>query len=95
MNDVEVRQNATEHRYEAWADGALVGVLVYQVDGDTVSLVHTEVDQRAEGRGVGSALARRALDDVRAAGRSAVPLCPFVHSWIGRHPQYAELVHRP
>lgn len=92
MSDVEVRDDTTEHRYEARLDGSLVGVLVYAVEGDAVMLVHTEVDPEAEGRGVGSALARRALDDVRAAGRRAVPLCPFVRTWIGRHPEYAALV---
>lgn len=94
MSDVAVHDETAEHRYEAWLDGRLAGVLVYELDGSTVTLVHTEVEPAAEGQGVGSALARRALDDVRAAGRSAVPLCPFVRAWIARHPDYADLVHR-
>ena len=54
---------------------------------------HTEVDPKFEGKGVGSALARFALDDVRAAGtRRVLPLCPFIKGWIGKHPDYADLV---
>ena len=55
---------------------------------------HTEVEDRFEGQGVGSALARFALDDVRAAGtRKVLPLCPFIKGWIEKHPDYADLVY--
>lgn len=53
---------------------------------------HTEVGDDFEGRGVGSALVRGALDDVRRNGLSVQPLCPFVKSWIQRHPGYGDLV---
>ena len=46
-----------------------------------------------EGKGVGSALARQALDAVRADGElRVVPLCPFIKEWIDRHPAYQSLV---
>jgi uncharacterized protein len=48
-----------------------------------------------EGHGVGSALARSALDEVRAKGeRDVVPVCPFIHGWIDDHPEYGDLVRR-
>ena len=53
---------------------------------------HTEVADRFEGRGVGGALARAALDDVRDRGERAVPICPFIAEWIQRHPDYDDLV---
>ena len=43
-------------------------------------------------RGVGSAIARAALDDVRGTDQKVLPLCPFVKEWIGRHRDYADLV---
>lgn len=92
MNDIDVRDAAAEQRYEARHGETVVGVLLYEVDGDVVTFTHTEVDPQAEGSGVGSALARRALDDARAAGRRVVPACPFVKAWIGRHRDYADLV---
>ena len=33
-----------------------------------------------------------ALDHVRGEGGRIVPLCPFVRSWLERHPEYADLV---
>ena len=42
--------------------------------------------------GLGSRLVQRALDDLRARGLALVPLCPFVADFVGRHPEYADLV---
>jgi uncharacterized protein len=32
---------------------------------------------------------------VRAAGRTLVPRCPFIASYLERHPEYAGLVSAP
>jgi len=32
---------------------------------------------------------------VRATGRQVIPLCPFIAGWIGRHPEYLDLVVEP
>lgn len=93
MSDVEVTKNEAEQRYEARVDGELAGAAYYQLADDLVAFTHTEVDDAYEGQGVGSALARAALDDVRAEGqRQVVPRCRFIKGWIDRHPDYQELV---
>lgn len=89
---VEVVEAADRQRYEARLGGELAGFAEYRRrDGRTV-FTHTEVDGRFEGQGVGGALARAALDDVRARGEQAVPVCPFIAGWIERHPDYDDLV---
>lgn len=89
---VTVQRNDAAHRYEAHLDGTLAGFLRYrQRDGELV-LIHTETLDGFEGRGVGSALARFALDDVRARGEHAVVLCPFIRSWFAKHPEYSDIV---
>ena len=94
MADVQVKKNDAAHRYEAFIDGELVGFAEYQLTDRLVVFTHTEVEDKCEGMGVGSALAREALDDVRRDGtREVVPLCPFIKSWIGHHPDYQDLVH--
>ena len=92
---IEVRDVPERSRYEASVDGVLAGHADYRdVDGVRV-FVHTEVSDDYEGQGVGSELAREALDDVRASGRTLEPRCPFIRAWIGRHPDYADLVSSP
>ena len=68
MADVQVKKNDDAHRYEAFIDGEQVGFAEYQLTHKLVVFTHTEVEDKCEGMGVGSALARAALDDVRRRG---------------------------
>ena len=90
---VVVTRNEDESRWEARIDGALAGFAAYRVVDDDIVFTHTEVDPAFEGRGVGGALARHALDEVAEdASLRVVPRCPFIKAWIARHPDYAALV---
>lgn len=91
-SELEVRDNRSELRYEAVADGVVLGVIRYRTEPGLVVLVHTDVVPAAEGKGVGSRLVRGALEDLRAHGLGVVPVCPFVAGYISRHPEYADLV---
>jgi len=93
MAEVQVRDNPDRHRYEAHVEGQLAGFAEYQLATDLIVLTHTEVDPAYEGQGVGGALARAAMDDVRARQVKALVICPFILSWIGRHREYADLLY--
>ena len=75
--------------------GGLLARLVYERTGGRIILIHTEVPAALEGRGIGSLLARTALDDAGARQLRVVPRCPFVRSYIERHPEYRGLVTAP
>ncbi len=90
----EIRRNDAEHRYEAWLDGGPVGYAFYRAEPGRTVFLHTEVSDEVEGRGVGGALVRGALDDVRRRGDQAVPLCPFVAAYVKRHREFQDLVPR-
>ncbi len=93
MADVTVTHDPDRQRYVASLDGQPVGHSEYRLSEGVITFTHTEVADAAEGNGVGSVLARHALDDVRATGeRSVDPQCPFVAGWIERHPEYADLL---
>ena len=89
---VAVADNLSEARYEAIEDAQVAGFSEYELTGDLIIFLHTEVPSEFEGQGVGSAIARYALDDARARGLRVRPLCPFIRAWIERHPEYADLV---
>lgn len=96
MSEIDVTDNPDERRYEARIDGGLVGFAAYEVGTGRIVFTHTEVFPEFEGRGVASALARNALDDVRSRGGvRVVPRCPYFRSWIDAHPEYADLTRRP
>ncbi len=87
----EVKRNDARNRYELAVDGKLA-ISEYNRLPSAVMFTHTEVPEALEGQGVGSALARGALDDVRAQGLQVIPLCPFIAAFIRRHQEYVDIV---
>lgn len=87
VSDVEERS-----RYEITADGAPAGLATYRRDGDVTTFLHTETDPALGGQGIGSALVKAALDDVRSSGGRVVAVCRFVAGYVDRHPEYADLL---
>jgi predicted GNAT family acetyltransferase len=89
----EITRNDEANRYEAHVDGALAGFAEYALTSEVITFTHTEVDDAYEGQGVGSALARGALDDaIRRGDRRIKVVCPFIRAWIERHPDYQHLL---
>ncbi|MFE4970713.1 GNAT family N-acetyltransferase [Kitasatospora sp. NPDC056651] len=88
VRDVEAR-----HRFEAWEDDKPAGFAEYLRSEQLVVYPHTVVDPGFEGRGIGSALARAALDDARARGLAVLATCPFIKGWMLRHPEYTDLAY--
>ncbi|MCW2964824.1 MAG: hypothetical protein JWO17_2076 [Actinomycetia bacterium] len=92
MTSVTVSDRPNELRYEIEVDGEVAGFINYRREPGVIEMVHTDVDPRFEGKGVGAALVQGALDDVRARGLKVRPYCPFVAAYIRRHPEYQDLV---
>src|SRR5919199_2027650 len=91
--NAEVRNNPTEYRYELWMNGELAGYTRYLLRRGRIAFIHTEVYEPYEGLGLGSQLAREALDDARARGLLVMPFCPFIADFIERHlDEYRDLV---
>lgn len=89
---IEVADVPARYRFEARVDGEVAGIAQYLRRPGRVIFTHTEVLPAFEGRGVGSVLAKGALDAVRAAGARVEPRCPFIAAYIRRHKEYADLV---
>jgi len=89
---LRVGDDADEGRYLGHIEGTVVASAFYKVRASTWIFTHTEVDEDHSGQGIGSAVVRYALDDVRAKGGKVVPICPFVAAFIKRHPEYQDLV---
>jgi uncharacterized protein len=86
-----VTHNAAAGQFEARTEHG-IALLKYAVRGEVMDLAHTTVPQEAEGQGVGTSLAKAALDHARREGVKVIPSCPFVASYVERHEEYADLV---
>lgn len=89
MSD-DVRDNPSRQRFEIDLDGHTAFATYKRADG-VLTILHTEVPKELNGRGIGSKLARGVLDSARAEGLKVKPLCPFVASYMDKHPEYADL----
>ena len=89
--DRTVQQEKSNHRFIVNLDGAMA-LLIYKEEGDIIYLVHTEVPMAMEGKGIGGQLAKAALNYARENNFKVVPRCPFVASYLQRHPEYNDLV---
>ncbi len=91
--EVQIRNNPDKNRYEAWLGDELAGFAEYRLRDESIVFVHTVVEDKFEGEGVGSTLVRGALDDVQRDGElDVVVKCPFITKWIGEHPDYKHLL---
>jgi hypothetical protein len=87
-----VTDDQAQSRYELRVKGELAGFLTYHLRDQAISLIHTEVEPAFQGRGLATHLARFSLDDARKRGLAVLPFCPYVNSWIKKHPDYTDLV---
>jgi predicted GNAT family acetyltransferase len=85
--------NPAASRYELHVGDELAGFVDYQLEGDgAISLVHTEIEPAFQHAHLATHLARFSLDDARQRGLAVLPYCPYIGSWIKKHPEYADLV---
>lgn len=92
LADTPVKDNAHKHRFELdYADK--VAIVEYKkLDDETLALTHTEVDPSLEGQGVGSHLVKGVLEYVDHNNLRIVPVCPFIVTYLKRHPDWSRLV---
>jgi uncharacterized protein len=89
--EVVAQHEPSFHRF-ATHMGEQVAFLTYKEEGGTIYFVHTEVPPEMEGQGIGGKLAKAGLDYARQHQLKVVARCPFVASYLKRHPEYEDLL---
>ena len=92
---VRIARNDEAHRYELFVGDELAGFAEYRLRPGRIVFIHTVVDPAFEGQGLGSRLARHALDDAVARGERIVPRCPFIAAYLRTHPGWEASVDWP
>jgi predicted GNAT family acetyltransferase len=87
----EIEHQPERHRFRAIVDGHPC-MADYRLGDGVMTITHTEVAPRLEGRGIASALVQAALDHAAATGLKVAPLCSFARAYMRRHPESAALL---
>lgn len=73
-------------RHELRKGDEVIGFSDVILRDNVAMLPHVEVDPAYEGQGLGSRLVREQLADLKSKGLTIRPVCPFVVSYLRRHP---------
>jgi predicted GNAT family acetyltransferase len=92
MPTIDVVDAPEQSRFELLVDGQVAGFADYRLLPTKIVIMHTEVQPEHSGKGLAGRLVKYALEESRDAGLRVVPLCPYVISYIERHPEYSDLV---
>lgn len=91
MDNIKVINNRKQQQFETDADEDL-SVLVYRLQGNNIALMHTEVPEKLSGQGIGSALVKYGLEWSKEHYKKVIVQCPFVASYLKKHPEFNFLI---
>ena len=93
MSEIEnLVDNTEEQRLELPLDGGEPAFVEYLLGKERITLTHTEVPESAEGKGIGSRIAKAVLMNARERNLKVVPMCHFIAGYIRRHEEFLDLV---
>jgi predicted GNAT family acetyltransferase len=87
----EITRNDEAGRFETTVEGQRAE-LTFRLDGKRLVLEHTGVPEAIGGHGIAADLAEAAFHYAAAENLTVVPQCPYVRSWLAKHPVAAENV---
>src|SRR4051812_42640674 len=93
MEEVKLNLNEKNHgAFYAMEGAEQMGEMVVSIAGSNLTVYHTEVSAKAEGKGYAKKLLNEMADYARKNSLKVIPLCPYVHAQFKRHPQeYADV----
>ena len=93
LEKLQVTQNLSENRFEAWIDG-YPSKLEYIQDGKNFMITHVGVHPELRGHGVAGKLVEVSLAYAKEKSLRVVPMCSYAAAYIHNHPEYAELMNQ-
>lgn len=75
-------------------DGEWIAEMTYvrSHDGKTITIDHTQVDEKLRGQGVGEKLVETAVKYARENGLKIKPFCPYTRKVIERTPEFQDVL---
>lgn len=91
MTSINIVNNEKENRFEYIVEGELAE-LQYKIRNNNMYFMHTGVPKSMKGQGIGEAIVKQGLEYAVAQNLNIVVYCPFVKTYLERHPEYTERI---
>jgi uncharacterized protein len=91
MENIEIINNLQNLRFELKVQDE-IAFLEYRWHEGKLALMHTLVPEKFEGHGTGGQLVKAAFEYAEKEGFKIIVYCPFVASYLDKHPEYKVLV---
>jgi predicted GNAT family acetyltransferase len=88
--DIPLINNEARHNFELTVEGVR-SFVDYKLRGDKVYLIHTEVPEEMEGKGIASALVEKTFTYLEQHNLKIIPLCAYILIYLKRHPEWNRL----
>ncbi|MDN3656118.1 GNAT family N-acetyltransferase [Ferruginibacter paludis] len=89
--DINVTNNKEQKRFEVDLEGE-VAFIEYKFYKGDIAFMHSLVPESFRGKGVGTTLARAALEYANSEKLKVMLYCPFVSKFVKEHEEYQHLV---
>ncbi len=86
-----ITNKPAKSRYELVEDGH-TAYADYRINGDIMSINYVFSPPELRGKGTAGRLMKGVMEDIRAQGLKATPVCGYAASWLQRHPEYSAYV---
>lgn len=88
MENVQLEINEAGHgHFYINENNEQVGEMVIGIAGSDLTVYHTEVLPKAEGKGLAKHLLKSMVEYARKDKLKVIPLCPYVFAQFKRHPE--------
>jgi len=91
--EIVVVDDTAKRRFEVQVDSTVAAFTNYRLDDPTTyAFTHTATEGAFAGQGLATRLIHDTLEQMRAGGFAVLPYCPFVNSYLRKHPEDLDLV---
>jgi predicted GNAT family acetyltransferase len=88
MESINIVNNERQEQFQAAVAGE-IAYMEYRLKDDMIVLMHTDVPEQLSGKGIATSLAAFAFRYAKENGLSVKVYCPFVLTYVKRHPELA------
>jgi len=92
--EIQHEQHPERGAFYIELDGTRAGEMTYRRQGDTVTILHTEVSDRLRGQSAGKRILEELVRWVRAQQLKVVAVCPFAKATFAKRPELQDVLAR-